>query len=335
MSPIPGIVTSLLPVIVFLITLVFLDSFKLVRHQAIFLSLLAGAGVAFVAYFINRPLIPLLGWDLRYYARYAAPFIEEILKAAYVVFLIRTKHVGFPVDAAIVGFAVGTGFAVVENLYFLNECALGAFACILRGFGTAVMHGGATALFGIAALSLSERYVSTGPRVILPALGLAILVHSAFNHLLVTPILTVAGLVIVLPVVLFIAFRQSEQMLKNWLGIGFDTDSDLLEMISSGHISRSHIGTYLMSLKDRFAPEVVADMLCLLRIHAELSIKAKGVLLMREAGFDVPPDPEVEAKFEELKYLEKNIGKTGLIAMAPFLQWRSRDLWQQYTLGKK
>jgi hypothetical protein len=74
-------------------------------------------------------------------------------------------------------------------------------------------------------------------------------------------------------------------------------------------------------------------MMCLLRLHAELAIRAKGVLMMREAGFDVAPDPAVKDKLEELRYLEKNIGTTGLRALNPFLRTSTRDLWQLSVLG--
>ena len=69
-------------------------------------------------------------------------------------------------------------------------------------------------------------------------------------------------------------------------------------------------------------------MMCLLRLHAELAIRAKGVLMMREAGFDATPDPTLKSTFDEVLYLERSIGKTGLRAIAPFLHTSTRDLWQ-------
>jgi len=74
-------------------------------------------------------------------------------------------------------------------------------------------------------------------------------------------------------------------------------------------------------------------MLCLLRLHLELSIGAKGLLLMREAGFRVGADPEVKEKFAELRYLEWSIGKTGKLTIEPFLHMSTRHLWQLYVLG--
>jgi hypothetical protein len=98
-------------------------------------------------------------------------------------------------------------------------------------------------------------------------------------------------------------------------------------------MSETPVGKYLMTLRSSFPPEVIVDMMCLLRLHVELSIRAKGALLMREAGFDVAPDPTLRNTFEELRYLEKSIGRTGLLAMEPFLHTSTRDLWQLNMLS--
>jgi len=54
--------------------------------------------------------------------------------------------------------------------------------------------------------------------------------------------------------------------------------------------------------------------------------------MMRENGLDTPVGERTRAKFEEMHYLEKSIGKTGLLAMSPFLQMTRKDLWQLYVL---
>ena len=102
----------------------------------------------------------------------------------------------------------------------------------------------------------------------------------------------------------------------------------------SGELSKSHVGQYLHSLKERFAGTIVADLLCYLRLHVELSIRAKGLLMMRESGFQNAPGELTRAKLEEMKYLEKSIGATGKLAIWPFLQMSRKDLRQFYMLGK-
>jgi hypothetical protein len=69
-----------------------------------------------------------------------------------------------------------------------------------------------------------------------------------------------------------------------------------------------------------------------LRVYLELTIQAKGILLMRDAGFEVETDPELKEKFHEVRYLEKSIGKTGILALRPFLHTSTQDLWQLYIL---
>jgi RsiW-degrading membrane proteinase PrsW (M82 family) len=331
-----GIALSLLPVVGFLVALRLMDGYRLVRLSSVMAMVLAGLGVAVVALPINRGLMDLTGIRTAQYSRYIAPVIEELLKSAYLVYVIRRGRMGFMIDAAICGFAIGTGFALLENIYYLAaQSDVNLFACAMRGFGTAVMHGGATTLFGVVTQSMSERYVVRRAFIFLPGLAAAIAFHSLFNHFLISPVMTAAGLVIVLPLLLLTVFQLSERRVRHWMGTGLDADSDLIAMIKSGRFSQTRIGRYLLSLGESFPPEALVDMLCILRLHAELSIKAKGVLLMREAGLDVVPDPSVQERLDELEYLEKSIGKAGMLAMAPFLGWRTRGLWQLHMLGRR
>ncbi len=76
----------------------------------------------------------------------------------------------------------------------------------------------------------------------------------------------------------------------------------------------------------------MADLLCYVRLHVELSMRANALLMLRESGLDAPADPDVKSMLEELKYLEGSIGRTGQLAVKPFLRLTSRDLWQIYIL---
>jgi hypothetical protein len=198
------------------------------------------------------------------------------------------------------------------------------------------MHGGATALCAIVAQTRIERHGAQHGLFLLPGLALAIVVHSLFNQFVLPPAVSAIAVLILLPLILAGVYRRSERSLQGWLGVGFDSDAALLEMINGGEILQTRVGSYLLSLKQRFPGPVVADMLCLLRLHLELSIRAKGMLLMREAGFAIPaPGAEVRERFAELRYLERSVGKTGLLAAMPILRWSRRDLWQMTILGKR
>ena len=156
MTTVLAVAVGILPVFLFLGALVLLDSYKLVTLRAVLLSVTAGVAAALASYGVIVVLRPALGLDLERYSWYVAPVVEETLKAAFVVYLLRRHKVGFAVDAAIHGFAIGTGFAFVENLYYLEVLAGASFwTWIVRGLGTAIMHGGATALVAMVACPAS------------------------------------------------------------------------------------------------------------------------------------------------------------------------------------
>jgi len=327
-------VIGLLPVVTFLAVLLYFDSYKLVRLRMVLGVVACGAVIAVVSYEINAAVISMLGFDTMTFSRYVAPVIEELLKAAVVVALIRTHRIGFPVDAAICGFAVGTGFAVVENVYFLHAIPdAGIATWIVRGFGTAFMHGGVTAIFAITGLVLRERARRPGMVDMLPGFALAVVLHMGYNHLSNWPRVSAVVSILLLAPLLHAVFRYGETALGDWLGQGFDADAEMLELIDSGSFSDSRVGRYLLELRDKFEGPVVADLLCYLRIYTELALKAKGVLIMREAGFDATIDESTREKFAELRYLEKSIGKTGRLAIQPMLHMSHKELWQLYMIG--
>jgi len=331
---VPALV-GLLPVMSFLGALLYLDSYKLVKLRDVVAVVACGALIAGLSYAMNGQALNLVEIEFKLFSRYVAPVSEELLKGLLILALIRAHRIGFLVDAAILGFAVGTGFALVENLYYLHlfpNAGMGTW--ILRGFGTAIMHGGATAVFAVMGLALHERSKRAALRAFVPGLAVAAVVHSTFNHFFLSPIISTLGIIVVLPPLLYAVFERSERTVGDWLGKGFDADAEMLALINSGRLSDSPVGRYLHTLKDRFKGPVVADLLCYLRLHTELALRAKGILMMRESGFEVPVDDATRERFAELRYLEGSIGRTGRLAIQPMLHMSHKDLWQLYMLGK-
>lgn len=329
------IAVALFPVLGLLAVLFVHDSYKLVRPRSVLAVLAAGAAAAGASYVVNGFLLGRLDIGVIAYARYVSPLLEELLKAAVIVALIRGHRIGFLVDAAIIGFAVGSGFALVENIHFLRLLPGASMSTwVVRGFGTALMHGGATALFAVMVLAVLDRSNGKSWRAFLPAFALATVLHSAFNHLAHAPQLATLAVMLALPPVMYVVFQRSEQATREWLGAGFDSDVQMLELINAGQIADSPLGRYLHTLRQHFAGPVRADVLCYLRLYTELSLRAKGLLMMRENGFEAELDAAARASLAELRYLETSIGKTGLLALRPLLRMRPKDLWQVVMLER-
>lgn len=326
---------GLLPVLCFLAALLALDSYKLVRLSTVAGVIGLGGVAAGLCYVINLLLSQAIALDFAIYSRYLAPFIEETIKGLVILVLIRSHRAGFLVDAAIFGFAVGTGFAMIENLYYLQELANANIATwLVRGFGTAVLHGGIQAIFAVMVLALTDKRGKMDAVAVLAPLLAAATLHAMFNHFVLPPILQTLAIMVVLPPVLMLVFARSEQAVSGWLGQGFDADREMIELLDSGGFSQSPTGQYLHALREHFDGAVVADLVCYLRLHVELALRAKGLLMLRENGIETEVDEHTQAKFEEMRYLERSVGSTALRAIKPLLHISRRDLWQLYMLGK-
>jgi len=320
---------AFVPVCLFLGSLVYIDSYKLVGLRRLIGVILSGTAAALASYVLNKQILDTVFVDRLTLTWLAAPAVEEALKLVPVLFLLRTKRIGFVIDAAICGFAAGTGFAVVENLYYMAMLPDRSLAFwVVRGFGTAVMHGGTTALAAMITKVLFQRREAEPLVLAIPGLVLAFAIHSVFNQFILSPLASALAVTIVLPPLLVFVFAQSERYLQSWLGSGFDLDTALIKAIRSGDFASTRPGRYLQSLREHFEGSVVADLLCYLRLSAELSLRAKGVLMLRENGLPVPKDKESADKLAELQYLKSTIGKTGQLALAPILGRTPHDIWQ-------
>ena len=325
---------GLLPVLIFLFSLELIDTYKLFTLPRVLRSVAVGALVAVACYGLNTAVAMSGAVSAPVWARSGAPLVEEVAKALYVGWLLRKNRLGFMVDAAISGFAVGAGFAVLENLtYIVDMTAAGLLTSAVRGLGTAMMHGATTAIFGIVSVNLNEMRESRSPLLLLPGLSVAVLIHELYNQPVWNPVKAAVAVLIVLPVLMSFIFWRSEKALERWLGTKLDKDIDLLQTLSGGEFSSSRAGRYLKSLEGTFAPEVLGDMLSYLQLSLELSARAKGDLLRREMDFPVAPDPELPAQIKELRYLESQIGRAGRLAVAPLLGQSRRDLWEMERLA--
>lgn len=326
---------GLLPVLCFLAALLLLDSYKLVRLRMVIAVIVSGGMAAGLSYALSVLIMHATGIGFTGYSHYAAPLIEESLKASVIIVLIRTQRIGFLVDATVLGFAVGAGFATVENLYYLarvNNPDMGTW--VVRGFGTAIMHGGVQAVFAALALNNTERRGKPDTIAILPPLVLAVLAHAAFNQFDLSPIHQTIVVLASIPPFLIWEFVRSERKLRRWLGSGFDADQELLKLLDADTFSQSRVANYLGKLRRRLPGVVVADLLCYLHLYVELSLRAKGVLMLRENDIDVIPDEDTRAKLQEMRYLEHSVGRAGLRTLRPLLHIGRRHLWQLRILDE-
>ncbi len=235
---------SFIPVVAFLFGLNALDTYKLLTFRRVLLAVAAGCVAALFCYPLNTFGFVRLGPA---HAIFGAPVIEEIAKAAYVLWMVARFRVGFPVDAAVTGFAGGAGFALVENLVYLYQLPPldSAMVWVVRGLGTAMMHGATTAIVGVVAVTVAARSWLGRVAGTLAALAVAIGIHGIYNWGALPPLERTAVVLLTLPALLGVVFWQSERTLAAWLHGKLDLDIALLRLIDSGDFGTSPQGRYL------------------------------------------------------------------------------------------
>lgn len=321
------------PVLLFLAALVWLDSFKLVN----FAELLGVIGMGILAAVLSYPLSGLLMDALHLhffsYSHYVAPPVEEALKAVMMIWLFSRNRIGFMVDAAILGAAVGSGFALAENVYYAFVFPDANIATwVIRGLGTAVMHSGSAAIFALATETLRERHERLGLAATIPGFLFAASLHAIFNQFLDFPFMSTAGILIAMPFLLMVAIDKSEHEVHGWLIHDYESHEHLLDDIKSGRFAHSVAGAFIQSLAARFSAETAADIFTYLKLHTLLVLDAERLLLAREKGEPANVDKADAQEFAELHALEKKIGRTALMALWPHLKFSRQELFELHML---
>jgi RsiW-degrading membrane proteinase PrsW (M82 family) len=331
-----NVAVALVPVVVFLVLLWYMDSFRLVRPVSVASAILYGVGVAVAVLVLHQWLIQVHQVPATVLSRYIAPLTEETAKAVFVAVLIATSRVGFLVDAAVVGFAVGTGFALFENFNYLRSLTDATVVVwVVRGLGTAMLQGATTAIFAMLAKTYADQHRDRLAFAFLPGLAAAMVIHSVYNHRFLPPVAQTLLLLIVLPLLVLWVYARSERATREWVGAGLDLDMELLSLVTSETFAVTQFGRYLQELRARMPGPVVADMFCLLRLELELSVQAKAMLLARQNGLEVPVDDDLAASLEERRYLQHSIGTVGLLALKPLQVTSYRDTWHRHLLQQR
>ena len=120
---------------------------KKARQPIIFV--LIGVFVSVFAAEINGLLCALLPMSTYEITIIVTPITEEILKAipilVFATVLVAKKEAVFTASMA-----VGIGFAVLENaFYLLNDASFNMIDAVIRAFGAGLMHGMCTLLVGV------------------------------------------------------------------------------------------------------------------------------------------------------------------------------------------
>ena len=323
---------ALVPVMLMVALFVWLDVFKLMSLPEILVLLLLGAVAAAASYPIAGRVIDALPLGFTFYSKFLAPWIEESLKAIAVLFLFWRNRIGYKLDAVISGFAIGAGFSVIENiLYLLRFPELGTGVWMVRGLGTALMHGATTAILAATLHELSDRELRDRaaeyrfhPLWIVPGLIAAGLIHTLFNQFPNQPVVAMMGALIGAPLVLMAIFAFGSKEAQGWLVEESRDHRAALEALQAGRFPDGESGRRIAGLAARLDQGGADRVRAYLTSAMRLTVAAEEKLL----GQPIPPAKELLAELDAMASLKAAMGRTGWAALEPLLPFSRNDQWE-------
>jgi len=333
-------VAALLPVAIYLLVVYKIDNFALVSVRRLFLLVAVGMVAALVCFGLFQYTARLS--PLAALSDYANPVLEEVVKAVPLLVLACRKKMVFFIDSVICGSAVGGGFSILENLfYLLLGQELGVGTVLFRGLEVALIHVGCSAIVAaglmlavrLAGRARSRLELNRGD--ILMALFLlvaALALHVCHNAFHFNPLMQFVFVLGTTGGLLALTYQYDVSMIHRWLDKGLDKQLSLLRAFREGRLCDTTTGAFLKSVKESFPPEVFFDIICYVQLNMELSVAAKSRVMIRESGLtqELPLSEEqkelIRSQFVEYRQLEKNIGKTARMTIAPVVKYYPADL---------
>ncbi|MCR4646312.1 MAG: PrsW family intramembrane metalloprotease [Oscillospiraceae bacterium] len=145
--------------------------------------IIVGASSCLIVSELNNILLHLYDDDLYYVTTTITPITEEIIKAVPILYY-AIVFSDDPKQITACSFAVGVGFAMLENIIILIQDidSVTIMWAVIRGFGSGLVHGICTMMIGMGISFVKKRkklFISG----VFSLLSYAIIFHATYNLL--------------------------------------------------------------------------------------------------------------------------------------------------------
>ena len=334
---------AIIPVLVLLAVFDWLDAFELVNFREICVLLLLGAVAAALSWPVSGRLLDTLPIGFSFYSRFIAPWIEEAIKGAMIVILFRMNRIGYKLDAVIAGFAIGAGFSVVENIiYLIRFPDYGIGTWLVRGFGTAVMHGATLAVMAAIAHEFAERENHEAASDFdwhfwwfLPGFLVAVALHTAFNEFPDRPLIAMLGAIIAAPLLLIAIFHFGTREAERWLVAEMEEHRAGLDALRSGRWPDGPAGEKIAALAGRLDEEGAKRVRRYWELQTWLVAEAEETMMEEATGDAEFSQSQVRSAFAELDGLKRALGLSTFTALQALLPFSRNDQWEVAELRQR
>lgn len=251
--------------------------------------------------------------------RFLAPIYEEALKALILLYLFRQVKFTYSVDGALYGFAIGTGFAIIENFSYILYGDLSEVTLVAaqRIFSANLVHAFSTAAVGMTLGLFRSRKFRFRWQVPIIGLTLAIVQHMLYNNMIYminTSDNRIPPGVIFIPGLLGIFFiiyimQRGKKQAQAWIKekLGMEKRVTRSEIAAVDRLADTDV--MLLPIVERFGAEKAEQVEKLLYLQARIGIKRKALDGFREND---TARKELESRINkmraDMKKIQREIG---------------------------
>ena len=293
-----------------------------------------------IAYFIAAQINPLLVAqgiaDYNSLVRFYAPIIEEILKVIIILFLVRQAAFTYFVDGTVFGFAIGIGFAIVENYeYVLATPDSAVFQAVARVISTNLMHATATGALGIA---LGQaRMERSGKQILLifSGLALAIGIHMAYNNLVTR---VNSGLLLLYAAAagiggagfIYLVIKRGFQNEQKQMEENLTKEAGITAQEASAVQQVDQMKKFLAPVVEKFGSDKAQQVEKFIRLQAKLAILRKSAARFAEIGDEKlyqSTEKQIGTIRKDMDEFRRSVGSYCMLYLRGTFLQESSPLW--------
>lgn len=339
MSIVVGFILALIIPLLFL-GIIYKSDFYQTGQFHLILKCLFWGGVTFApATFIYKTLEYFWLKNPSTIDHFVAPIYEELLKGLILLYLFRRAKFTYSVDGALYGFAVGTGFAMIENLgYIYNAQSEATIVAIQRIFSANLVHALSSASIGITLGISRSRNSRLQRQVHAVGLLLAIGQHMLYNNIL--HIISASdskiplGAIFIpgLPGIFFILYviQRGKKDARKWIKEKLGMDSRVTRSEVALVDSLPEPKDALYPVAERFGVEKARLAEKMLYLQAHVGIKRKALEGCR--GEDISRkniEAEIDRLHADIKNIQSEIGVYAMLFIRGLFTEEMVSVWDQ------
>jgi hypothetical protein len=212
---------------------------------------------------------------------------------------------------------------------------------MVRGLGTAVMHGTTLAIMGAIAHEFAERETRQelrdyrfNPLWFIPGLLAAVALHTLFNHFPDRPLLAMTGTLLFAPLAMMAIFKFGAAEAQRWLEVDRNTHRAQLELLRAGQFPDDASGKRIAALAARCDAQTATRIREYCEALTALVLTAEDTLLQQSSD-SARVSAGAAATFERAEELKRQLGPSTLAALTPLLPFSRNDYWELSELRER